>query len=120
MVGGQRRTNLVWAIVLVVAFALRALQAGPDLSTDADTVALLDGLDLGADLDGLADDLVADADGQRCTTPAAVDCVNIATADTAALDLDVDVVVAEDLGFELEQSVWALLALAWEHILLPS
>jgi hypothetical protein len=30
------------------------------LSTDTDTVALLDVLDVGADLDSLADDLVAD------------------------------------------------------------
>jgi hypothetical protein len=37
---------LVRTVVLVVTLALRALQTGPDLRTDTDTVALLDGLDL--------------------------------------------------------------------------
>lgn len=65
------------AVVLVVTLALRALQAGPDLGSNANTVTLLDGLDLGADLDGFADDLVAYADGQGSTAPATVDGVNI-------------------------------------------
>lgn len=89
------------AVVLVIALALRALQASPHLSANADAVALLDRLDLGADLDGLADDLVAYADGQGRTAPAAVDGVDVAAADAAAFDLDVDIVVAEDFGLEL-------------------
>lgn len=107
MVGAH--TDLVRAIVLIVALALLALETGPDLGADTDTVALLDGLDGLADLDGLAYDLVSHTDGQGCATPTTVDGVDIGAADTAALDLDVDVVVAEDFGLEgllLDCSEW--------------
>ena len=97
---------MVRAIVLVIALALRALQAGPDLSANANAVALLDGLDLGPDLDSLANNLMSYADRQRGTPPAAVDGVYITTADAAALNLDIDIVVAKDFGFELPMSVY--------------
>jgi hypothetical protein len=53
----------VWAVVLIVALALRAFQACPDLSTDTDSVAFLDGLDGVSNSDGLSDDFVADTNG---------------------------------------------------------
>lgn len=97
-------------IVLVVALALRALETGPDLGADTDTIALLDVLDGLADLDRLPDNLVAYADRGMGLAPAAGDGVDIGTADAAALNLDVDVVVAKDLGLELHvdssQSHW--------------
>ena len=89
------------AVVLIVILANLALQASPDLSTHANAVADLDSLNLGADFDGVADDLVANTDGKWCLAPASVDGVHIATADAAAFDLDVDIVVAELLGGEL-------------------
>jgi hypothetical protein len=42
---------------LLVILASVALAAGPDLRADTDTVTDLEALDLGADLDGLSDDL---------------------------------------------------------------
>lgn len=89
------------AIVLIVALALRALEARPDLRSDADAVADLDRLDGGPDFHGLADDLVADADGRGRVAPAARDGVHVGAADAAALDLDVDIVVTKLLGLEL-------------------
>jgi hypothetical protein len=44
---------------------------------------------------------VADSQGVGLRTPVTTDGVDIAGADTAALDLDVNVVVAEGLGVEL-------------------
>jgi len=49
------------AVVLVAGLALLALEARAGLGADSDAVAQLDVLDLLADADGLADDLVADA-----------------------------------------------------------
>ena len=49
----------------------------------------------------MTDDLVADADGQWYLAPAAIDAVDVGATDTAALDLDVDIMVTELLGFEL-------------------
>lgn len=89
------------AIVLIVALALRALQAGPDLSANANAISLFDSLDLRANLDGLADDLVTDADWQRTSAPTTVDGVDVTAAHAAAFDLDIYIIVTEDLGFEL-------------------
>ena len=89
------------AVVLIVALAVPALQTRPDLRSYADPVADFDGLDFGPDFDCLADDFVADGEGERTLTPSAVDGVHVAATDTAALDADVDVVVAEGFGGEL-------------------
>ena len=47
------------AVVLVVRLAILALQAGPDLSTDAHAVSDLDSGDFVADLDCLADNFMS-------------------------------------------------------------
>ena len=95
------RIDLLWAIVFVVVFALLALHAGPNLGPDTDAVANLDSAHFRANFDGLADDLMTNAEGKRDLAPATSDAVDIGAADTAALDLDVDVVVFEGLGLEL-------------------
>ena len=89
------------AIVLLVCLAELALQACLDLSAHTDTISNFDTSHFVANLDGLAYDLVTDADGQRAISPATVDRVDIGAADTATLDLDVNVAVFERLRFEL-------------------
>ena len=88
------------AIVLVGIFAVGALEASPDLCADADTITLLDGLDVLADPDGLANDFVAYAERTLELAPAASDGVHVGAADAAALDLDVDVGPGKGLGLE--------------------
>jgi hypothetical protein len=51
----------VLAVGLVVVLALAALEARVTLRADTDALALLDQGDLGADADGLADDLCVPA-----------------------------------------------------------
>lgn len=87
--------NLVLAVRLVVVLALTALEARPDLGADTDALADLGEGHLGTDLEDLADDLVADSQRVRAAAPFAADGVQVAGADTAALNLDVDVVVAK-------------------------
>ena len=94
-------TNHVWAIILVVVFALLAFEARPDLSADSNSVSDLDRLHLVANLDCMSNDFVADDEWEGSFAPAAIDGVDIATADAAAVNLDIDVVVAELLWFEL-------------------
>lgn len=54
---GAKRVHLLGAVRLVVVLALAALEARPRLGADADALAGLDEGDLGADAEGLADDL---------------------------------------------------------------
>jgi hypothetical protein len=97
--------ELVDAVGLVIVLALLALQAGVELGADADALARLDQSDLGPDAQGLANDLVADAEGEALAAPAAADGVDIGAADAAGLDLDLDIVVLEGLGRDLEGGV---------------
>lgn len=94
----------MWAVILVVALALRALQARPDLGTNTSTVANLECRNLGSNFYDLANDLVADSDGCWRFTPATCDGVYIGTANTAALDLDIDIVLTECLWLELSSN----------------
>ncbi len=96
-------TNHVGAVVLVVRLAKFALQTSSDLSTDANAISNLDSGHLVANLDGLADNLVANANGEGAFAPAPIDGVDIGATDTTALDLDVDVTVFKLLWFELVQ-----------------
>ena len=89
------------AVILVVALALWTLQARPDLSADTDAVANLHSLDFRSNQDSLTNNFVTDANGKRSIAPAAVDGMNVRSADTAAFNLNVNIVVTELLGFEL-------------------
>jgi hypothetical protein len=44
---------------------------------------------------------MTDTQRQRRSAPTSIDSVKIRSTNSAALDLDVDIVVAEDLGFYL-------------------
>lgn len=89
------------AVILVVALALRALSARPDLSTYTDTVANLDVLDFRADLYGLANNFVTNANWGGRIAPASCDSVDIRAAYSAALNLDINICLVELLGLEL-------------------
>ena len=100
LVRRSKRINSIGAVVLLVRLAVIARQICLDLRSYAHTIADFDSLDIFADLDGLADNLMTNTDGQWTFAPAAVDGVNIGSADTAAVDGNVDVAVFE--GLELE------------------
>lgn len=65
----------MWAVVLVGALTLRALEACPDLRADSNTVANFDLFHVLADRYRLANDLVADAQWALIFSPAASDRV---------------------------------------------
>ena len=98
---GGKGVDGVGAVVLLVGLAVGAGQIGADLGADADAVAGLGRLDVGADLEHAADDFVADADGQGTVAPAAIDGVHVGAADAAAVDGDVDITRFERLEGEL-------------------
>src|SRR5690606_23505597 len=102
------------AIIFIVALAVVALQATPNLRANTDTVSLLHGGDLGTGLENLADDFVADDERSLDFTPTAGDGVEVGTADAAGMNLDVDVVVFELFGFILRG--WSELLLWGEMI----
>lgn len=89
-----------WAVVLVFMLALLALPTAEALSANAHPVAHFDVFDAIADLDCLANDLVADGQRIRHGTPSAGDGVEVRSADTAGINLDVNVIVAEILQLE--------------------
>jgi hypothetical protein len=92
----------VWAVVLVVALAHLAAHTRLNLCSNTNTLTWLEGLDFRSYTQNLANDFVADAERCCCqVTPSSSDCVNIGSADTAAFVLDVDIVVFEVLGSEL-------------------
>jgi len=96
----------MWAIILIIALALSAFQARPDLCTNANTVANLDVLYLGPDLDGLTYDFMTYTDGSHGFTPAAGYSVDIRSANATALDLDVDVMISKLFWLELHKRFW--------------
>lgn len=95
---GPVRVDLLEAVRLVVVLAVPALEAGVDLRPDADPLSHLDEGDLGAHPEHFADDLVADGKRVGHRSPVPAERVHIAGANTAALDLDVDIVVAKRSG----------------------
>ena len=89
------------AIIFIIRLAHFTFQTSPDLSSNTNAISHLAGADFVADLDGLADDLVAYAKGQIGRSPAASNGVNIRSTYTASFDLDVDIPFPERLWFEL-------------------
>lgn len=92
--------NLVLAVGLVVILALTAVHTGPNLGTGADTVSNLGESDLVAYTEDLADNLVADSKRVRAGTPVSADGVAITGANTAALNLNVDIVFTKGTRLE--------------------
>ena len=92
-------------VILVVRFAELAFETGTDLSANTDTISNLNGCNLVADFDSLADNFMTDADGERAVPPTARDCMDIRAADTTALNFNVDITVFEFLRFEL--GIWS-------------
>jgi len=76
-------------------------QVGANLSTNTNAVADFDVLDLVTDLDRTADNLVADAERERCLAPSTGDGVNIGAANTAGVNGNVDVFILKRLELEL-------------------
>ena len=96
-----RRTigvNLMLAVRLIVILALPTLEARPNLRTNTNTLTNLGERHLGPDLENLADNLVADGERVWAATPIAANGVQVTGADTTALNLDVNVVVAKRTG----------------------
>ena len=91
------------AVVLVIALAILAFQARRNLSANTNTVANLDGRHLVTNFDGFPNDLVSDTKGQWGFSPATGDAVDVGTANTAGVDLDVDITVTERLCLELHR-----------------
>jgi hypothetical protein len=98
------RVNRVGAVVLLVRFAVVAREVSTDLSTNASAIANLYVLNLGADSDDLADDLVAYTERKRdVLAPAAGNSVDVGGADTAGIDGDINIVLFELLEGKLRK-----------------
>lgn len=89
--------NHLRAVVLVLVLAVLALHARPDLSTNTDSVALLELGDLVANSQDLADDLVTDTEREGSVTPSTSDGVDIGTTNTTGVNGDVNIVLLEGL-----------------------
>jgi hypothetical protein len=92
--------NLILTVGLIVILALTAVQTRPDLGTSTDTVADLCERDLVTNTKNLANDLVANSKRVRAFTPVSADGMAITGANTAALDLDVYIVLAKGTGLK--------------------
>ena len=90
-------------VIFVIGFAKLALEAGADLRANTNTVPNLNGRDLVANFDSLANNFMTDADWERAVAPTAIDGMDIRAANTAAFNLYVDITVFELLRFELER-----------------
>lgn len=93
--------ELLCAVCLVVIVALAAVQAGERLCAHSHAVTNFDSCYLGTNTDGRADNLVADSQGEVVATPTAVNGVNVTAADTAALDLQLNIMFTKRLCVEL-------------------
>eukprot|EP01137_Pigoraptor_chileana_P006804 Opistho-2@51543 len=91
-----RVENLGAAVVKATgAVGARGLQTGTALRADANTIANLHMLDILASLGHMSDDFVSRNERVDGRAPAAVNSVNIASADAAVGNMDLDVVVTE-------------------------
>jgi hypothetical protein len=87
----------------LISFAVVASQICANLCADTNSIANFDVFDGLADLNCSSNYLVSNADWERDFTPAASDSVDIATANSAGVDGDVNVMIFEWLEFELEK-----------------
>jgi len=95
-VDGRVRPDVaLQAVLLLPRQAVDALPAGVDHAAHPDPITHGVLADLGADLDDLADDLVADGEGVGDFTPLAAHGVDVGVADTGVADGDQDVLRAD-------------------------
>lgn len=90
--------NLILAVRLIVILALATILTRVNLSTAADALSNLGERHLGTDAQNLSHNLVPDGERVRAVAPVAANLVSVAGADTAAFDLEVDVIVAKRSG----------------------
>lgn len=95
------------AINLIPILALLALQASSNLRTNTDPLSDLHKRNILSNPQHLADNLMTNTDGIRGAAPARTDSVNIGLADSAGLDLNVDVVGLEGLGGVLLRTIFS-------------
>lgn len=93
--------NLVPAISLIVLLTLLTVKTRVYLRPNSHSFPNFDERYFGTNFESFADDLVAYAKREVLGSPAAGDGVDITTANTAGVDLDVDIVVAKRLWGEL-------------------
>jgi len=97
--------DAVWAVVLLVRFAVDAVQISADLSSHAYTIPNLNRGDLVADSNCASDNFMAYAKRKwDIFTPTAVDGVNIGCAHTTSVNGNVNVVRLKGLEFDLEST----------------
>lgn len=92
--------HLYRTIILIIMRTLPTLATTKALGPNTHSIPNLNVLHLRANLDDLANDLMADGERVRHVTPSSGDGVEIRGTDTARIDLDVDVVVGELLELE--------------------
>jgi hypothetical protein len=101
--------HLLRTVILLILLASAASQVSPDLSADADPIANFDIFDGIANADGMADDFVTDAQRDGVVAPTTRYLVNIAGANAAGGDCDIDIAVFEFLELELRTRCCQLL-----------
>jgi len=85
------------AVVLLVTLAVDALSASTDLSTNTDSLALRELLDLVTNSEDSADNLVSYTERKRSVAPTTSDGVNVRSTDSAGINRDIDIVLLERL-----------------------
>lgn len=94
-------TDFLGTVVLVVCLARLALETGPDLCANSDTIADLYSRDLVADLDGPANDFMAYTQRHRSVAPTSIDGMDVGPTNTTAFNFDIDIPLLELLRLEL-------------------
>ena len=87
--------NLVLAVCFIIILALGALKTAVDLSTNTNTLSSLDECHLGANSEGLSDNLMTDSKRSVARTPILSNGVSVRSAHTTAFDLNIYIVVGK-------------------------
>ncbi len=93
------------AVILIIGFAYLAIQASPDLSSDANTVANLDRGHFITDLDGLPNDFVTHTHWQGRFSPSAGNGMYVTATNTTGLNFDVNIALVEGFWFVLSRAI---------------